>query len=388
MRGLKFRGRPPIKIADSVKSVVTFTDPYAATIRDRRISVDEDFVDAIVGQSIMTWEGRNPSPALDPDGNFIATDLDLLSFMCPLVQRGAVIEFPFYQSHRASPVRANERRISTPSRFGVLTNMTSNREYFSMSARMVDQSVIASDPADGHEKPGAFRNFMVVGPDGLWHDGWKKIIFNPTAEENRFITEKRLWSGGTVYFKNAVHPNRKQSIFSAHYYLLKMLYERLEDERKFAQSEVDRLKTAGVQFSEGEGPKDYGPSEPSGALQEKVTITCFEAVIDMPDFEGSYAPYPDTPAGLAAAYNRANELKSTLKPKAQFTIRASELAYHLHGKQERWVAPWMEGRSFKPYKVPRGRVVWEQIVLSNDVSYRWRECSRTDTTTVRFQVAA
>jgi len=151
MQGLKFRGRPPIKLADSVLDVVHFNDPYAAIILDRGLQIDEDFVDAIVGQSILTWEGRNPSPALDEDGNFVGTDLDITSFLFPLSVREAVIEFPFYKAHRPSITRSTERRINTPVRFGKMVSMTSNQEFFSVSARILDQSVIIRNPKTGEK---------------------------------------------------------------------------------------------------------------------------------------------------------------------------------------------------------------------------------------------
>lgn len=68
MRTLSFVGRPPIRIAESVKDVVSGRNPYAAAIANRGADIDEDFVDAVVGQSIFTWEGRNPAPALNENG--------------------------------------------------------------------------------------------------------------------------------------------------------------------------------------------------------------------------------------------------------------------------------------------------------------------------------
>lgn len=47
MRGLRFRGRPPIRFAESVKDVARFKDPYAQAIMDRNFLVTEEFVDAI-----------------------------------------------------------------------------------------------------------------------------------------------------------------------------------------------------------------------------------------------------------------------------------------------------------------------------------------------------
>ncbi|MBI2030794.1 hypothetical protein HYT05_04185 [Candidatus Kaiserbacteria bacterium] len=388
MRGLKFRGRPPIKIADSVKSVVNLDNPYAAAIMDRGTVIDQGFVDAIMAQSVFGWEGRNPAPALDEDGNFQCTDLDLLSFLFPMVERGAVIEFPHYKSHRASVARANERRIGTPSRFGPLTNMTSNQKFFSFSVRMVDSSVVITDPATGREKVGAFRNFMLVGPDGIWHPGWKQIVFSPTAKENKFLTEKDLWTGNTVYFKNAVHPNRWQSVFGAPYLLLKMLIERLSDEAKHYSEVMKDLKAQGATLPEGE-IAEAGPSEPSGVMQEKVKIEGLEAIIDLPSLVGSYPALSKVGddlnaknAALLAAHRRVKAIRYTLKPAAQTIVRADELAFYLHGNGR--VASWLSSRQFRDFTPPRARTTWQQIVLSNEVAYRYRLREVTDTVAVEF----
>ena len=83
MEGLKFRGRPPILIARSLKDVVSLKNEYARTIMDRKQPIDEGFINAIIAQSLMSWEGRRPAPALDEGGNFqcAVTDLDLFSFL-------------------------------------------------------------------------------------------------------------------------------------------------------------------------------------------------------------------------------------------------------------------------------------------------------------------
>ena len=57
-----------------MRDVAALKNEYAAAIMDRSVHLDEDFVAAIMGQSLMTWEGRNPAPAIDSYGNFQGTD--------------------------------------------------------------------------------------------------------------------------------------------------------------------------------------------------------------------------------------------------------------------------------------------------------------------------
>jgi hypothetical protein len=370
-RGLKFVGRPPIRIAESVRSVATLTNEYATCIMDRGYPIDEDFVDAVVAQSVFGWEGRKPKPALDEEGRFQGTDLDLLSFLVPVAERGAVIEFPHYRSRRPSVRREGERHVGGGSRFGQLTGLTSNQDVFSFSARIFDSTVVMADPDTGRETTGAFRNFMLVDLNGRWHKGWDRIIWDPSAQENAFLNQYDLWTGSTVVFRSAVHPNRWQSIFGAPYLLLKMLVERLKDEARFYFDEGKRLDHLGIRFSGGDGPQESAPLTASATMTQKIEVATLEAVVDTPPFIGAYTEVPATRDGLRKAYEWRKKLLYTMKPKVQFITRADELAYFLHGNQR--IASWLEGRRWNSgYKPPRGRVSWEQMVLSNDVALRYR----------------
>lgn len=380
MRGLKFRGRPPIRLAESVQDVVHFNNPYAQAIADRSIPVTNEFVDAVIAQSIFGWEGRHPSPALDEDGNFQGTDLDLLSFLVPIAERGAVIELPHYRSRRVSVVKANERHIGNGNRFGAVTGLISNKDVFSFSVRIWDNTMVVRDPKTQRESIGANRNFMFVDVTGKLHDGLDRIVWDPTAKENNFLNDNDLWTGNTVYFKNAVHPNRWQSVFGAPYLLLKMLIERLREEGSFYRQEVTRLEALGLELPEGE-IKESGPTV-SSVGQQKIKVETLEALLDMPVFKGTYQPMPNTQEGLVQAYRYQKHLTWTLKPKAQLVVRADELAYFLYGKER--VAPWMSGRSWKTFTPPRGRTVWNQMVLSNDVAYRFRRKTVTETVATNF----
>ena len=366
MKGLKFVGRPPILIADSVKSVVGLKDPYAKVIMDRGQGIDEDFVAAILGQSLMSWEGRNPRPAIDQHGNFQRTDLDLLSFLVPIAARGAVIEIPRYRNRRQIIVRSDERKVGT-NNFGPLTGLTSNRDVFSFSVRIHDKTIVRTEHE--REEIGAHRNYMVVDCDGHWYQGWDKIVLDPIRAENAFLRENGLFTGNTVYFKDYVHPNRWQSVFSAAHLLKKMLVVRLDDEAHFYRMEVKRLQAAGINFPPSE-KEAYSPPEFEGETLP-IKVTTMEMALDIPEFSGNYDPVPAALYGLEHAYNRQKYVTYTLKPMAQFCVRANEAAYFLNGIGQ--VAHWMEGRKWKSgWKTPGGRVEWNQMVLSPDVALRFR----------------
>ena len=370
--GYRFVGRPPVNYAESVKDVVTLTHPYAASIMDRKQAITEELVDSILGQSLFRWDGRNPRPALDQYGNFQCTDLDLLSFVAPLADRGVVIEIPRYRNRRKVVVKSNERKVGT-TQFGPVTGLTSHKDIFSFSVRIFDSSVVTKDPETEKESVGAHRNYMLVDCDGHWYHGWDKIVWDPTRAENEFLTRNGLWTGNVVYFRNYVHPNRWQSVFGAPYFLKKMLVLRLDDEARFYRQEMKRLEDAGLVLPAGV-KKPYVPVDYEGATRS-IKVGSLEIALDIPEFSGSYRAVESTQTGLTDAYLKQKHLTYTVKPAVQFVIRANEAAYYCYGigSGVGSIAHWMGSRTWKSWKAPKGRVEWNQMVLSPECALRYRE---------------
>lgn len=370
MFNLKFRGRPPVLIAKSVKGVINLTNEYAASIMDRGIKIDEDFVNAVLSQSIFSWEGRSPRPALDQDGNFRGTDLDILSFLVPAVKRGAIIEIPEYRNRRKIVRKINERKIGRNS-FGKAAGLVSNKDVFSFSVKIFDRTIAVADMENNAESNGAFRNYMIVDCNGHWYNGWNKIVWDPTAKENEFLSDMGLRTGNAISFRNYVHPNRKQSIYGAPYLLLKMLSLRLTDEADFYRNEVKRLEALGVSLPEGE-KADYAPINYQGYSRE-ILVETMDVALDVPGFRGKYRAVSNDQAGLVKAYRRQKRLTYTLRPMVQFVIRADEAAFYRFGQRNGFIANWMAKRSWKrDCRVPNDAAVWNQMVLSNDVAIRYR----------------
>jgi len=251
--------------------------------------------------------------------------------------------------------------------------LTSHREVLSFSVRIFDRTIVRTDTKTGREEPGAPRNYMIVDCDGHWYDGWDRIVWKPNAAENEFLTHCGLWTGNTVRFTHYVHPNRVNALFGAPYLLLKMLVLRLDDEANFYRSEMKRLES--IRRTETIGTTDersYAPSVMEGPVQS-IRVGTIEVLLDTPEFIGTYMRESSSLKGFQRAYEQQKFFTYTLKPRAQFVIRADEAAYFLHGAQDNYIAPWMQGREWRNgYKPPRGRVEWNQMVLSHDVALRFR----------------
>lgn len=368
MIGLKSRGRPPINMAESVKGVVSFTDEYVREIVDRGVPLDDGLVGAVLAQSVMTWEGRNPAPALDPDGKFQGTDLDLFSLLMPLVDRKAVIEIPRYRNRRQVVRKASERKVGS-NQFGTVTGLVSNADVLSFSARLWDMTIAKEDQRTGEESLGAHRSYMLVDCDGHWYDGWNEIVFKPTAPENAFLREKGLFTGNTIYVKHYVHPNRWASVFGAQHLLKLLLIERLDDEARFYKNEMKRLEAKGLKFPSGTKPPYETPI--SEGATRKIMVETIEFELDRPEFSGSYKAVEDSQKGLLQAYERQKYLTYTVKPMVRFAVRANEAAYFRYGNGK--VAIWMGNRTWEAgYRLPRGRVDWNRMRLSPEMALRYR----------------
>ncbi|MDP3963474.1 MAG: hypothetical protein Q8Q39_03180 [bacterium] len=365
---LQFKGKPPIRLAESVKEVLIGAHPYAKAILDRKTPVDEALVGAVMAQTVFSWKDRTPLAALDENGDFIGMDLDLFSFLVPMAARSAIIELPEYRNRRQVVRKASERRDGQ-ARFGKMTGLISHKDVFSFSARIWDESVMVQNAASGQERAGAHRNYMLVDIDGTWHDGWKNVQWDPSAEENAFLKRNKIFNGNTIAFTHYVHPNRWQSLFGAPYFLLKMLHARLGEEGKFYRDEVKRLERLGIEVPPGE-KAPYEKPESTGE-KKNITVETLEVDLIMPPFSGSYSPVSDTIEGVRQAYRRQKLLTYSLRPQMQFAMRADEAAYFLYGKGR--IAHWIARKTWKEDRMDCGRYgPWSRLDLAPKTALRWR----------------
>lgn len=362
-------------VSESIHAITSLQDKLASRIMDRTQAIDKDLVDQVVARGVMNWEGRMPTPALDRSGNLIASDLDLLSFLVPLAQRGAVIEIPEYTSRRQVVQREGVRRVSGAPRFGRVNALISNKDVFSFSVELFDNTIITTDPSTGQESIGDFRRFMLVDVDGHWYDGWSSIQFKPNAPENKFL---RQWGiideSGRVPFKWWVHPNRWQSIFGAAHLLKKLLYNRLDDEAKYYRAERKQLEGRGLALP-SKALKEW-PEVTNKGDTAPIQVQTIESLLDHPSFVGSYSVLPDTQDGLVTAYERNKLITYVWKPFVQFGIRANEAAYAFHGGG--MIAPWLKGCEWQSFQESPRHAQWQRLVLSDGFALRLRRKTVTE----------
>ncbi len=301
---------------------------------------------------------RKPAPAYNEYGLFQGTDLDLACFLYALAGRGAVINIPEYKTMRQKKTRTDQKLVSAENRHGRIMGVQANKDFFTFSINVMDENVIGAD------KVGDFRTFSLTDLDGTWYDGWNRLEFVPTLNENKFITESKLWSGGKIVFRNMIHPNRWTSFFGHHYIISKMIIERLTDESAFLNAQMKELKKKGIHFPESDdGPKSYDYGDPGQS--KSVKVTSFQAKVYIPEskYVGQYPALKETQAALVEAYRLRKDYQRLIKT-LRFMTRATEYA---HSKASANFPAWVKGTKWEAgFKIPKGRVQWDRLKLFQD----------------------
>lgn len=328
---------------------------------------------------------RKPGAAFMENGVFTPTDLDLACFMAALADRNAVINLPRYESRRPKTTRPDEMVVSAANRHGQVLGLTPNKEVFSMSVRIKDANVMKQD-TDGKGEVGAYRNFMLVDIDGEWHDGWGKIEFLPTAKENAFLTDKKLWTGNTVYFQNFVHPNRWQSFFGKWYFMTRALIQRLEEEASYLRATLKEIVAVEERAEAIVGSQS--PPRPKATTEQgkSVKVTAMEVEVDIP-LTGDFKPVRANTDAIQVAKDKLRKIQYEDLPTLRFAARSTELACHKSehfnsGKMPSWIkgAEWTLG-----YGEAGKRKKWNRLVVAQPIvgqtgyAIRFRKYDKSET---------
>jgi len=363
------------KVASTLVNVLE--NPLMQTTLSRAEAI-QPVIDRVLNHWSYDLFTRNPGAAYTDDGVFVGTDLDLACFLFALAERGAVINLPKYEGRRVRTATEGERVVSNDNRHGKILNVVSNKETFSFSVRILDANVITTDSV------GNFRNFMIVDLDGTWYDGWKTIEFVPDAKENDFLKNNELWTGNSVVFKNFVHPNRWVSFYGQHYFITKVLIDRLTEEAKFLKETAAEMRKKGIKIGGIGGEKKEWPKKTVVGEQKSIKVPTLEAQIDYPQFMFEWPKPIDsmlpgfkgtTPSDLLKAVeDRSRELTSTIIPKLRFATRATEYAFNFNGDNGQKMPAWIENAKWeKGYVLPGKKAEWNRLVLAKGLTIRYRK---------------
>jgi len=258
-------------------------------------------------------------------------------------------------------IKEGQRVVSKDNRHGPIVGLTSNKDLFSFGVKIMDANVIETDSV------GDYRTFSITDPSGEMYDGWQTIQFDPSAKENKFLTENDLWTGNRVYFKNFVHPNRWISFYGSHYFITKCLIERLKDQAKNFNLQIKRMLDNGIKYpTSGEGAQPSWPKQ-TKAEGKSVKFRALEVEIDIPDYVNEYPVFEDSQKNLVELTKTRRYWTYKVVPALSFAARCTELAhlkYGFNGSGKEKMPAWLTNVKWESgYKLKGKRIEWNRLVL-------------------------
>lgn len=327
-------------------------------ILDRTLPLD-DVIPLVQKYWGYDMYNRKPGPALI-DGIFEGTDLDLACFLTALADRGAVLNIPTYKSMRPKTIKEGQRLVSKGNRHGKILNLVSNKDVFSFGLKMLDMNVITTDEV------GDFRTFSLTGPDGNWYDGWDCIQWDPSAKENAFLTENKIWTENRVVFKHFVHPNRWISMYGQFYFITKALIARLTEQAADNYRQIKIMLDEGITYPEsGLGAKKDWP-ETTREEGKSVKFESLEVEVDIPDNGTKFPEADHNQKSLIFLTDQRRLWNNTIIPNLNFSARITEYAFYKHGIKNdggEKMPAWLSGGTVweRNFKFPGKRIEWDRI---------------------------
>lgn len=327
-----------MQTAKTILAIASRQNPLVATMMNRSIPLTMEFVQAVMSQTQLSYHGRKPKSAYNKKGLVRKTNLDLLSLLMDLYRRSARVELTEYENKLPWQAYAGQQHVGGTKRFGSITGLVSHREHLSFSVQIKDESVLKSS-AEVHVL-GAYRNYMIADYEGAWHQGWHGFSWLMNDEEKAYLTRQNILVDGNVDYEDYVHFQRRQSIFGAPYLLLKLLWQRIEDEILFFEREIKRLEHLGVQR-----PLDLEPVQRFKIAQGEsasVQVPIFTMRLDGLAYTSEYTSVTTDDLGYRVANRTLNFLSHKLRPIVQFMMRADEVAFYRFGLEQNYTASWVK----------------------------------------------
>jgi hypothetical protein len=326
-------------IAKTVQSVAHNRNPLVSLIMNRSIPLTKEFCEQVMSLTHLSYHGRNPKPSILKNGKVRKTNLDLLSLLADLHKRSARVELIAYDNQLPYQAFAGEQHVGGTKRFGHITGLISHSEHLSFSVQIKDESVLKS--SDNQVTAGAYRTYMLADYAGAWHKGWHGFTWDMSPAEQAYLERRKLLWDGNVDYEDYVHRNRVQSVMGAPYLLLKLLWQRIEDELSFFEAELKRLEKACVECPKDlESPVRFKIAE---GESQSVEVPTFTMHLDGLKFVDDYQQVSDDVQGYGLAHQTIRFLAYKLRPTVQFMMRADEVAFYRFGLEQDFVSNWIRG---------------------------------------------
>jgi hypothetical protein len=315
------------RLAKTLQAIMDGVDPVANIIRNRASPLLPVFVEKVMSLLLIGYPGRRPRKQTDRRGNPRPTDMDLASFLVMLMKKPTIIELPAYTAALPRAVFASERHLGHR-RHGHLLGLSSHRELLSFGVTIQDMNIVKRSPLE-EDTLGSPRTFLIMGHDAGWHTGWQGVSWQFRQDELGFRERYDLIHDASHRdYQYFVHPNRRHSIFSRAHLLLKLLWQRIEDERRHYHHHQ-------IQNTTGEAVVE------SCSSFRNIMVPSFTMSLTGLPSHGDYPVY-EGQEGISALTSYLEHL-SHLQKQVQFLVRANELAFFQYGRTNNYVANWVRG---------------------------------------------
>jgi len=306
---------------------------------NRSIPLTKELCQQVMSLTHLSYHGRNPKPSVLKNGKVRKTNLDLLSLLAELHKRAARVELIAYDNQLPYQAFAGEQHVGGTRRFGKITGLISHSEHLSFSVQIKDESVLKS--SSNQVTSGAYRTYMLADYAGAWHKGWHGFTWDMSQQEQAYLERRKLLVDGNVDYEDYVHRNRVQSIMGAPYLLLKLLWQRIEDELSFFEAELKRLEKACVECPKDlESPMRFKIVE---GESQSVEVPSFTMRLHGLSYTGEYTHVSTDALGYHLTLKTIGYLAHKLRPTVQFMMRADEVAFYRFGLDQNFVSNWIRG---------------------------------------------
>jgi hypothetical protein len=277
---------------------------------------------------------------------------DFAILMMDCLEENVKIEIPEnYKSFR--PQIKDEYLAETEKRSGILNNLNGNKDLFSFSIQIFDESIQKT------------RKFNITDPYGN---------LNPVLIEPDFLKN----SVPEIF----VNTDRWTKIYEQTYFLTKILIDRLSDESKNMFAQIKTMKKE-LELPVIKKEWDTQIKEDGKSVQFKS----LEIEVDAPKYTNKYKMWDTKQDNLDFLICKRNKYIYSVIPKLRYMTRCVELAFFNHDSDR--LPSWI-GKDVKwenNFKFPKKRIAWD-ILNVGKFSLRKRVKSKKETVCKNFEIIA
>ena len=281
------------------------SDKYSPNILNGNIDWNNIVRSDIISQGICSPEYILGNRTINSSIVKSKVPFDLASLLILLKQREANITLPEY--HRVTNSKSTDNQIVTDryNRNGKLVSLVSNASTFNFSIRIIDNNV--QECVDNDVLVGCPRTFTITDTNGNLSTNWKNFKYIPCDGDKELLSDIISFFDGVLSFSEFVNSEKSQCFYSEWFYKIKLMINRLVQERKYLNNIISKhkklLNNASVYEKNNiiEEVNQINEIDEVKKIDNKVEskkVLCFECVIEEPIISFSYINENQNPSDV------------------------------------------------------------------------------------------